>query len=147
MLHTPLVVLWKNSDGATVISQRYATRYAEPKVVTAVAKLVEPKHLLVRNQHAVIGLIYMSMWLKLSPLASLIRSVSLHHPRRHSPSKFLATLLFSLSFSHSPPFLLQETTPGPTYQFTSTPATWISTWQRNLKHPEFHRIHHHRWIE
>ena len=52
MLHTPLVVLWKNSDGTTVISQRYATRYAEPKVDTApshVAKLVEPKHLLVRQ--------------------------------------------------------------------------------------------------
>jgi len=49
MLHTPLVVLWKNSDGATVISQRYATRYVEPEVDTAphrVAELVEPKHLL-----------------------------------------------------------------------------------------------------
>ncbi len=53
MLNTHSVILWKNKDdGSTVMSQRYATRYAEPKIVDeppSVAKIVEAKHLLVRG--------------------------------------------------------------------------------------------------
>jgi hypothetical protein len=53
MLNTHSVILWKNKDdGSTVMSQRYATRYSEPKIVDeppSVANIVEAKHLLVRG--------------------------------------------------------------------------------------------------
>lgn len=53
MLNTHSVIFWKNKDdGSTVMSQRYATRYSEPKIVDeppSVAKIVEAEHLLVRG--------------------------------------------------------------------------------------------------
>ena len=54
MIHTHSVILWKNpADGSTVLSQRYADAYAEPRVVKSpprVAKIVEPRGLLVSGQ-------------------------------------------------------------------------------------------------
>ncbi|KAF9533399.1 hypothetical protein CPB83DRAFT_845199 [Crepidotus variabilis] len=49
MAGTHSVILWKNADGTTTLSQRYADGYSEPKLVDSpprLAKLVEPKHLL-----------------------------------------------------------------------------------------------------
>ena len=38
--------MWKNDDGSTTLSQRYASRYAEPRPVSnppRIAKAIEPK--------------------------------------------------------------------------------------------------------
>ena len=34
MTNTPMVVMWKNDDGTTTLSQRYTTGYNEPQVVS-----------------------------------------------------------------------------------------------------------------
>jgi len=49
MTHTHSVIMWKNADGTTTMSQRYTTQYREPEPVSApprVATLVKPKGLL-----------------------------------------------------------------------------------------------------
>jgi hypothetical protein len=46
MIHTHSVIMWNNEDGSTTLSQRYASRYAEPRPVSdppRVATVVEPK--------------------------------------------------------------------------------------------------------
>ncbi|KAF8911940.1 hypothetical protein CPB84DRAFT_1760813 [Gymnopilus junonius] len=51
MIHTHSIVLWRNSDGTTTLSQRYATGYREPRPEDSpsrVATLIEPKTSVVR---------------------------------------------------------------------------------------------------
>jgi len=46
MVNTHSVIMWKNDDGTTTLSHRYADTYSEPHVVAEpprVATIVEPK--------------------------------------------------------------------------------------------------------
>ena len=46
MINTHSVIMWNNEDGSTTLSQRYASRYAEPRPVSdppRVATVAEPK--------------------------------------------------------------------------------------------------------
>lgn len=49
MSHTHSVIMWRNQDGTTTLSQRYASGYHEPKVNSPprVATIVEPSTLVV----------------------------------------------------------------------------------------------------
>ena len=51
MINTHSVILWRNNDGTTTLSQRYATGYREPRPVDnppRIATLIEPKTSVVR---------------------------------------------------------------------------------------------------
>jgi hypothetical protein len=52
MSHTHSVIMWRNQDGTTTLSQRYASGYHEPKLENApprVATIVEPSTLVVSS--------------------------------------------------------------------------------------------------
>lgn len=52
MSHTHSVIMWRNQDGTTTLSQRYASGYYEPKLENApprVASIVEPTTLVVSS--------------------------------------------------------------------------------------------------
>ena len=52
MSHTHSVIMWRNQDGTTTLSQRYASGYHEPKLENApprVATIVEPSALVVSS--------------------------------------------------------------------------------------------------
>ena len=42
MLNSDMVVLWKNDDGSTTVSQRKAVWYSEPLVLKAPKRLADP---------------------------------------------------------------------------------------------------------
>ncbi|KAF4615119.1 hypothetical protein D9613_002770 [Agrocybe pediades] len=55
MVDTHSVIMWKNDDGTTTLSHRYASTYSEPEVVSEpprVATLVEPKKSVTRPPHS-----------------------------------------------------------------------------------------------
>ena len=52
MSHTHSVIMWRNQDGTTTLSQRYASGYHEPKLENApprVATIVEPSTFVVSS--------------------------------------------------------------------------------------------------
>ena len=53
MAHTHSVIMWRNQDGTTTLSQRYASGYHEPKPVDEpprVATIVEPSIMIVSTK-------------------------------------------------------------------------------------------------
>ena len=55
MINTHSVIMWKNEDGSTTLSQRYASGYFEPHPVSdppRVATVIEPKQSVVSSTYS-----------------------------------------------------------------------------------------------